>query len=702
MASYEDIRNKRETLQRTARDLNFSLNQIDRGLPVSRMAMGTFSSPMRSKEARYQTMLRQYELLENQYKSLAQRPETKAQAEALQPQILELRSEIARLSPDINIGGYPQGKLKIAPVEAMEKKILGAPAIDQTFDPDDGIEKTHDWDPEQRMWIPKPETRQKELGTTTVAAPAVSYSADRETFGGPVTSGMYGGMVDQSLEEPLEKPRSEIEANSARPADGVLSAETMLLPQQEEKQNFGVSGTRFEDLSEGALAALGGASNLGYAMEIAKALQPEYKGIDPALLAFQFFTNMAAEASKPGATALGAASTASLEPAKYLMEDYKRKRDAEDDLIANTLKVAQFIKPEKGTGVGQNFTKIGPVTNEDGTLVRNTEGAVMFRYQVTDNAGNPIGVVDQPDPGTIEKPDTTIKTVGSGTLAKYMTREDAIEFVKGQGMSESNPNFQRNVEMLTAPSDEMVGAAITDAGVFLEIVPLAKGGEVINLQLTPSKTAAAPHYETYVAKRIPELAEAATTYHTSAREVLPRVNEALMLLKSGKVQTGRLQQALLPFKQTFNQLFGINDPSIMGLESLQATSNYLAPKMRPAGSGSTSDMEFRAYQQAALYIGNTPQANYISLYAFKKMAENGIRLHQLETEMLTSNRYNDMEVVNEKLNALDPGIFEKYRGDPNDQEAVQKWYDSLPDGAVIVNNDIFDTDDIYIIKGWGE
>jgi len=335
-------------------------------------------------------------------------------------------------------------------------------------------------------------------------------------------------------------------------------------------------------------------------------------------------------------------------------------------------------------------------------LVRNSEGAVMFRYQVSDNAGNPLGVVDQPDPATIDKPDTTIKTVGSGTLAKYMTREDAIEFVKGQGMSESNPNFQKNVDMLTAPNDEMVGTTITDAGVFLEIVPLAKGGEVINLQLTPSKTAAAPRYETYVSKRMPKLAEAADTYHTSAREVIPRVNEALMLLKSGKVQTGRLQQTLLPFKQTFNQLFGINDPEIMGLETLQATSNFLAPKMRPAGSGSTSDMEFRAYQQAALYIGNTPQANYISLYAFKKMAENGIRLHQLETEMLTSNRYNDMEVVNEKLNALDPGIFEKYIGDPNDQEAVQKWYDSLPDGAVIVNNDIFDTDDIYIIKGWGE
>lgn len=693
MASYEDIRNKRD-------NIDFLFNQINRNLPVSRMAMGTFSSPMRSKDARYETMLRQYEILENQYKSLAQRPETKAQAEALQPQILELRSEIARLSPDRNVGGYPQGKLKIAPVKALETKTLGAPALDQSFE--DTLREKYDWNEELQSWVQKPEDRQAELGTTTGAVPAVSYSTDVETFGGPVTSGMYGGMVDQSLQEPLEKPRSEIEANSARPADGVLSPERMLLSQEEPKQDFGVSGTRFEDLSEGALAALGGASNLGYAVEIAKALQPEYKGIDPALLAFQFFTKMAADASQPGATALGAASTASLEPAKYLMEDYKRKRDAEDTLMANALKVAEFIKPAKGTGVGQNFTKIGPVTNEDGTLVRNKEGAVMFRYQVSDNAGNPIGVVDQPDPGTIEKPDRTIKTVGSGTLAKYMTKEDAINFVKGQGMSENSPNFQKNVDMLTAPNDEMVGKTITDGGVYLEIVPLAKSGEVINLQLTPSKTAAAPYFTTYVEKRLPLIAKATDTYNTTAREVLPRVDEAMLLLKSGKVQTGRLQQALLPLKQTFNQLFGINDPEIMGLESLQATSNFLAPKMRPVGSGSTSDMEFRAYQQAALFIGNTPEANYISLYAFKKMAENGVRLNQLEQELLTSGEYNNMAAVNKQLNNFDSGIFEKYTGDPNDQKAVQKWYDSLPDGAVIINNNIFDTDDIYIIKGWGE
>jgi len=301
-----------------------------------------------------------------------------------------------------------------------------------------------------------------------------------------------------------------------------------------------------------------------------------------------------------------------------------------------------------------------------------------------------------------EPPKTeTYKTSGSGTLAKYMSAEDAKKFVIGLNLPETSPNFQTIVDRLTAKNDSQIGQPISDAGVFLEVVPFMKGDEVINLMLTPSKTAATPFFTTYVEKRLPLIAKASDTYNTTAREVLPRVDEALTLLKSGKVETGKLTQVMMPFKQVFNQAFGINDPEIVGLETLQATSNFLAPKMRPVGSGSTSDMEFKAYQQAALYLGNTPEANYISLYAFKKMAENGVRLNQLEQEMLTSNEYTNMRAVNEELNKFDRGIFEKYTGDPEDEAAVLEWYNSLDDGAVVINNGIFDSKSPYIIKGWG-
>jgi len=553
---------------------------------------------------------------------------------------------------------------------------------------------------------------------------------------------------------------------------------------------LGASGTNILNLPQGALKALGGQENFQNAMQLAQALQPAPKPIDPALLSFIYFSQMAAEASKPGATALGAASTAALTPAQYLMKDYERQRDREEKLPATALQIANLIKPAKGTGVNLQWKKQNPVTNEDGSVkMDQNTGAAVYNWAQVDGAGNVVQTQQFPDPTSAAKPITlynkdgesvlvtpgtqayktatsdaeqgggffltskpktpskpstyvvtsdeglnlggvkyekgsevllnndqantfsnliaeppkteTYKTSGSGTLAKYMSAEDAKKFVIGLNLPETSPNFQTIVDRLTAKNDSQIGQPISDAGVFLEVVPFMKGDEVINLMLTPSKTAATPFFTKYVEKRLPLIAKASDTYNTTAREVLPRVDEALTLLKSGKVETGKLTQVMMPFKQVFNQAFGINDPEIVGLETLQATSNFLAPKMRPVGSGSTSDMEFKAYQQAALYLGNTPEANYISLYAFKKMAENGVRLNQLEQEMLTSNEYTNMRAVNEELNKFDRGIFEKYTGDPEDEAAVLEWYNSLDDGAVVINNGIFDSKSPYIIKGWG-
>ena len=553
---------------------------------------------------------------------------------------------------------------------------------------------------------------------------------------------------------------------------------------------LGASGTNILNLPQGALKALGGQDNFQNAMQLAQALQPAPKPIDPALLSFLYFSQMAAEASKPGATALGAASTAALTPAQYLMKDYERQRDREEKLPATALQIANLIKPAKGTGVNLQWKKQNPVTNEDGSVKMDPNtGAAVYNWAQVDGAGNVVKTEQFPDPTSAGKPVTmynqagesvlvipgtqeyktrtsdagegggffltskpktpskpstyvvtsndglnvggvtykqgaevllnndqantfstliaeppkteTYKTTGVGTLAKYMTAEDAKKFVLGLDLPETSPNFQTIVDRLTAKNDSQVGLPIADAGVYLEVVPFMKGDEVINLMLTPSKTAATPFFTLYVNKRLPIIAKNQEDYNTTAREVLPRVDEALALLRTGKVETGKLAQITMPLKQVFNQTFGIKDANIIGLETLQATSNFLAPKMRPKGSGSTSDMEFKAYQQAALYLGNTPEANYISLYAFKKMAENGIAMNRLEHEMLTSGEYFDQKQVNKELDNFDKGIFEKFTGDPEDEAAVLEWYNSLDDGAVVINNGIFDSNSPYIIKGWG-
>ena len=457
---------------------------------------------------------------------------------------------------------------------------------------------------------------------------------------------------------------------------------------------------------------------------------------------YEFFRQMTENASKPGATVFGSAAQATSAPMDYLNAKKAEARKTQQARAALGLQIAPSLKPKavaaKNTyrpATAEELTQYGATAGQMDSggkfydLSKTAGSTSMSTFGIVDGAdgklaletiiGKPVAVdkdgnvvlnsTDQAialDAGLLIPKQSgdgkvTTKTISAGTLAEYMTEDDARAYVINLGLPENNPNFERIVGQITAGDSSQVGRAVTQAGVYLELFPVYQNENMVNLQLSPSKTAAKPYYNTYVDKRLPLIAKAVDTYNTQAREVLPRAREAMALLKTGRVQTGALSAALMPFKQVFNQAFGVNDPEVRDLETLQATSNFMAPKMRPVGSGSTSDMEFTAYQKAALYLGNSPEANYISLYAFAKMAENGIRLNQLEQELLTSGDYSDMASVNAKLKIEDAGIFEKYTGDPNDDAAIQAFYDSVPDGAVIINNDIFNSPSSYIIKGWG-
>jgi hypothetical protein len=79
---------------------------------------------------------------------------------------------------------------------------------------------------------------------------------------------------------------------------------------------------------------LGGLQNY---MDFAKQLMPAREKRDPWLTAFEFFVNMAAESSKPGATAIGAAGTAGQQVMKTLAED--RRLERAEDLAATKMGV---------------------------------------------------------------------------------------------------------------------------------------------------------------------------------------------------------------------------------------------------------------------------------------------------------------------------------------------------------------------------
>lgn len=185
-----------------------------------------------------------------------------------------------------------------------------------------------------------------------------------------------------------------------------------------EDNTYGAASTNLMNLPGGALTALGGRQNMQSAIDIARALQPQPKPIDPALLSFLFFTQMASEASKPGATALGAAATAAMTPAQYLMKDLERERAYEEKLPTTALNIANMIKPPKGTGVGEKYVKGAPVMTEDGKVKRSAEGYPIYKYSVLDNAGNIKSTVEMPEltSAAASKPITLYNSQGEGKL----------------------------------------------------------------------------------------------------------------------------------------------------------------------------------------------------------------------------------------------------------------------------------------------
>ena len=93
------------------------------------------------------------------------------------------------------------------------------------------------------------------------------------------------------------------------------------------------------------------------------------------------------------------------------------------------------------------------------------------------------------------------------------------------------------------------------------------------------------------------------------------------------------------------------------------------------------------------------------------MTENGIALNNAEKRLLTSGQYTDAESIDTELRKLDRGIWEKYEGPSTDtRKMIEAWYNSLPDGAVILNRGsdglplIIDEEGSsvgpYVVKGW--
>jgi len=282
---------------------------------------------------------------------------------------------------------------------------------------------------------------------------------------------------------------------------------------------------------------------------------------------------------------------------------------------------------------------------------------------------------------TSVKPQEPIQSTGS--FAKYVeSEEEAKAYLTANGINPNLPNYELLVDSLIAPSPSLVGTEVVEGNSFVTLNKDIKGEQVINANLVPFK-GVKPNIVVSREERIKKLAKTLEEMR-GQDEAVQRVETLLPLFLSGEAKTGKLDSATVGLRQLFRSVGFLSEEEAekLGYQELIASASFaLAPVMRATGSGSTSDMEFRAYQRAIVDLGATERTNYLTLYTFKALKELSMKRAQRERELLEQGASG--EKIKTELKKLDTGIFATYKGDPNDSKAKSDFLDSLAPGTIV-------------------
>lgn len=100
------------------------------------------------------------------------------------------------------------------------------------------------------------------------------------------------------------------------------------------------------------------------------------------------------------------------------------------------------------------------------------------------------------------------------------------------------------------------------------------------------------------------------------KPVMNRAKVMRQMLNNPDFETGKMQEAMLPFKQWATDLGFLPYSNVSQQEFFQAMAKFIVPRMRAEGSGSTSDKEMIAFEQATATLAGTEDGNRLILDVF--------------------------------------------------------------------------------------
>jgi len=361
-----------------------------------------------------------------------------------------------------------------------------------------------------------------------------------------------------------------------------------------------------------------------------------------------------------------------------------------------------------------------------------------FSIEILDDAAFKLKFPDTTIPEdkiiSIDSEDADLLPIGSyklyekpKTFAEKYLQQQPVVYAKDQteakkilsdlGVEEDNTEYASLLATITTDDEELFGKPVIIADQYVSFYKPVNS-ELFNVIIRAPSSGAVPPEVTSRNAEIKALVPMQLAQQSIARELIPTLEGALAILMQNPDITGAFQSATMEARNFLSSAFGFSDAELESQKFLTALSNKLAPKMRPVGSGSTSDMEFKSYKQAILDMNNPAKTNYLTMYSLKKSTEAAVEELNLRKKLLNAGK-SETYIANkilerpatiyEKFNTINENGDDLYQEGDEAQFIIDRdiWFNSLPNGAVILNKDSRLGNKIFpgasatlIIKGW--
>ena len=168
-----------------------------------------------------------------------------------------------------------------------------------------------------------------------------------------------------------------------------------------------------------------------------------------------------------------------------------------------------------------------------------------------------------------------------------------------------------------------------------------------------------------------------------SNELVPRLLSAQRILQNPDFETGPITSATNPIRKIYADITGTDDKGQLSqIDAFKAFANFTVPRMRPPGSGATSDFEAALFQDSTINLANTKRGNQIIL----------------GTMLQTVRREKEIAMMKEQYfmeNKTTLG-FQKYLQDNNLITPLYKEIKSSDQAIDLFNNGLLKNGDVYI------